>query len=211
MSRSRGLARTIAFTMASLLLLSGCSALGSSEVRERGVSARDTKIVLSNVETVSTLELLQQTTTPPSRVRMPDLGIDMRVEPHGIASDGYMSLPESPFVAGWYAYGSAPDSRTGATVIAAHVDSLPEGVGPFAGLRDSREGMAITVTDDAGEVHDYRVVSVERIDKDEVPLDRVFTATGDPHLVLVTCGGEYDWRGPGQYLDNYIVTAEKVS
>ena len=211
MSRSKGLARTIGFTMASLLLLSGCSALGSSEVRERGVSARDTKIVLSNVETVSTLELLQQKTTPPARVRMPDLGIDMRVEAHGIESDGYMSLPESPFVAGWYAYGSAPDSRTGATVIAAHVDSLPEGIGPFAGLRESREGMAITVTDDAGEVHDYRVVSVERIDKDEVPLDRVFTATGDPPLVLVTCGGEYDWRGAGQYLDNYIVTAEKVA
>lgn len=58
--------------------------------------------------------------------------------------------------------------------------------------------------------HTYRVVSVERISKAEVPLDRVFTLDGDPHLVLVTCGGAFD-REARSYTDNYIVTAEKVS
>jgi LPXTG-site transpeptidase (sortase) family protein len=159
---------------------------------------------------VSTIELLRQQTTSPSRVQVPDLGIDMPVEAHGLEANGDMSLPVSPFVAGWYEYGSAPDSRTGATVLAAHVDSLPEGVGPFRSLRDASEGLAVVVTDANNVVHEYRIVSVEKINKSEVPLDRVFSATGDPHLVMVTCGGEYDW-GIGRYNDNYIVTAEKVS
>jgi len=210
MSRSGGLARTIGFTMASLLLLSGCSALGPVEARERSSSERNTVVKLPFVEAVSTLDLLRQTTTPPNRLAVPELGIDMRVEAHGLEDNGDMSLPVSPFVAGWYEYGSAPDSRMGSTVIAAHVDSVAEGAGPFRSLRNASEGMSITLIDEAGITHDYRVSAVERISKGEVPLDRVFSASGDPHLVLVTCGGEYDWA-VGRYKDNYIVTAERVS
>lgn len=209
MSRNRGPARTIGFTMAGLLFLSGCSALGPTETRERGVSARSTVVALP-VEAVSTMALLQQTSTMPVRLRVPELSIDMPVEAHGLEANGDMSLPVSPFVAGWYEYGSAPDSRVGSTVLAAHVDSLPEGVGPFRYLRDAQEGMTVTVTDAANVVHEYRVVAVERINKTQVPLDRVFSATGAPRLTMVTCGGEYDW-GVGRYKDNYIVTAEKVS
>ncbi len=210
MSRSRGLARTIGFTMASLLLLSGCSALGPAEARERGASERSTVVKLPYAEAVSSLELLRQTTTPPNRLAVPELGIDMRVEAHGLEDNGDMSLPVSPFVAGWYQYGSSPDSRMGATVIAAHVDSVAEGAGPFRSLRNASEGMSIALVDEAGTTHDYRISNVERISKAEVPLDRVFSASGDPHLVLVTCGGEYDWAA-GRYQDNYIVTAERVS
>ena len=44
----------------------------------------------------------------------------------------------------------------------------------------------------------------------EVPLDQVFTTAGDPTLVLITCGGDFDFTAQS-YTDNYIVTAEKVS
>ena len=153
---------------------------------------------------------LQLAVTPPVSVSVPELSIDMAIEPHGLDPEGEMSLPVSPFTAGWYAYGSAPDSRRGSTVIAAHVDSIPEGKGPFSRLREAQAGMAITIVDEAGVTHEYRVTGVERIEKAEVPLERVFAGNGQPHLVLVTCGGEFD-RQAGSYKDNYIVTAEKVS
>jgi len=156
------------------------------------------------------LSLLSQSITAPVRLSMPDLSIEMPVEAHGLDEVGEMSLPFSPFTAGWYAYGSAPDSIQGSTVIAAHVDSLAEGKGPFSRLRDATAGMQITVTDERGVEHVYRVTDVERIAKAEVPLTRVFTGVGDPHLVLVTCGGEWNAQA-SSYRDNYIVTAEKVT
>lgn len=156
------------------------------------------------------LSLLNQSTTAPTRLVMPDLAIEMPVEAHGLDDVGEMSLPSSPFTAGWYAYGSAPDSVQGSTVIAAHVDSLAEGKGPFSRLRDAVAGMQITVVDELGTEHVYRVTEVERIAKAEVPLNRVFTGVGDPHLLLVTCGGEWNSQA-SSYRDNYIVTAERVT
>lgn len=190
-----------------LVVLSGCSPSGDQAQIAPPPSA---PVAQPSPPNTASLSLLSQSTTPPVSITVPDLAIDMPVESHGLDSIGEMSLPFSPFTAGWYAYGSAPDSIQGSTVIAAHVDSIPEGIGPFSRLRDAQAGMAITVTDQVGAVHLYRVTSVERIAKAEIPLSRVFTAVGAPHLVLVTCGGEFDRRARS-YDDNYIVTAEKVT
>lgn len=212
MNRSRlsqGSVVTVAAVTTGLLaVLAGCAPAG-------GPAAEPTPTVSVAAPpagpNTDSLALLAQVATPPTQLSMPDLGISgMTIESHGLDPLGEMSLPVSPFTAGWYMYGSAPDSIQGATVVAAHVDSLAEGKGPFSRLREASPGMAVTVTDAAGVVHTYRVVSVEKIAKAEVPLDRVFTAVGDPHLVLVTCGGEFD-RQADSYKDNYIVTAEKVS
>jgi LPXTG-site transpeptidase (sortase) family protein len=157
---------------------------------------------------------LDELNVPPppaaARVIVPSLSIDMPIDPLGVDANNLMELPVSPFAAAWYRFGPAPASEQGATVIAAHVDSLSEGVGPFSQLRRAEVGALVTVIDAAGVAHDYRVVSVERIAKAEVPLDRVFTKQGDPVVVLVTCGGEWN-RQAESYRDNYIVTAEKVT
>ena len=141
---------------------------------------------------------------------MPSLGIDMEVVGVGVDDRNYMEIPFSIFTAGWYRHGPGPDSEEGATVIAAHVDMPNQGVGPFAALRDAEVRAEISVVDEDGVTHHYRVSTVERIPKAEVPLDQVFTRVGDPTLVLVTCGGEFDFTAQS-YTDNYIVTAEKVS
>lgn len=145
----------------------------------------------------------------PGLLSVPSLGIEVAVEPEGVEPDGYMSIPEDIDTAGWYEFGAGPASESGSTVIAAHVDDPVQGIGPFARLRDAQVGAEATVVDANGTTHLYRVVSVERIEKAEVPLDRVFTQAGAPHLVLVTCGGEFD-REARSYIDNYIVTAEKI-
>lgn len=199
--------RATALAAGLLAVLAGCAPTEPAAVP----TPTPTPVVEARPLNTDSLAVLEQlVTTAPVTVSMPALGIDMPIEPHGLADDGQMSLPDTPFDVAWYEYGAAPDSVQGATVLAAHVDSRVYGLGPFSRLREAQAGMEVTVTDAAGVVHTYRVVSVEKIAKSEVPLDRVFTAVGDPHLVLITCGGQFV-ESIRNYTDNYIVTAEKVS
>lgn len=204
------LAASTLLTVAGLVLISGCSAPSVDDGRERGAPAFD-PFRSARVETVlPSLDHLQIVKAPPVRVTIDALGVDMPVEPHGLESDGQMSLPESPFVGGWYEIGPAPNSGAGNTVIAAHVDDRVEGVGPFAQLRSAAAGTRVTVTDAEGTRHTYEIVSVEKLDKQIVPWQDYFTNVGDQKLILVTCGGEFI-EEIRNYTDNYIVTAEKVS
>jgi sortase (surface protein transpeptidase) len=93
--------------------------------------------------------------------------------------------------------------------MAAHVDSVQTGIGPFARLRDVAAGAAITVTSADGATRGYRVVGVEKIAKEGAPVDQWFDRSGAPRLVLVTCGGTFR-RDIGHYTDNVVVTAEPI-
>ena len=147
----------------------------------------------------------QKAAAAPTRVAVPRLGIDMTVEPQGVAPDGQMALPASPEVAGWYRFGSAPDDPTGATVLAAHVDSKT-GIGPFVRLGSAKAGDRVEVWAGAAR-HAYRVTEVYRVDKTQVDGDGLFAVTGSPRLHLVTCTGAYI---PGSgYTDNLVVIAER--
>src|SRR5690606_20474261 len=118
--------------------------------------------------------------------------------------------------AGWYRFGAAPTDAEGSTVIAAHVDSLRTGVGPFARLLDAEVGQEVTVTvqpsspgDGASgepQVLTYTVTEVVRHPKAEVPLEELFDRGGSPRLVLVTCGGRFQHE-VGSYSDNVVVVA----
>ena len=142
----------------------------------------------------------------PARLVVADLDVDMVVIGVGTEADGTMALPASGTEAGWYRFGSAPTSPSGTTVLASHVDTRAEGLGPFARLREAQVGAAVTVTDEDGTVHSYTVSAVDRIAKTDVPLDEVFDRSGPPRLVLLTCGGAWD-ESIGHYEDNVIVTA----
>jgi hypothetical protein len=144
--------------------------------------------------------------TAPTSVTVDDLGVAVTVRPEGLAEDGSMALPEDPSVASWYRFGSGPESTTGATVIAAHVDSIEYAIGPFSRLVDARPGTEVVVGAEDGSEHRYRVETIDVADKTGVPWETVFDRTGAPRLVLITCGGEFDYD-TGHYLSNVIVTA----
>jgi LPXTG-site transpeptidase (sortase) family protein len=133
----------------------------------------------------------------------------MDVVPVGVDGRGDMELPASVAQVGWYEFGSRPADSAGATVLAAHVDSKKEGLGPFARLRNVRKGTTVALTTEDGTVHRYRVTEVELLPKSTVPLAQVFQRDGTPRLTLVTCGGAYD-QGTG-YSANVVVTAEPLS
>ena len=148
-------------------------------------------------------------TPPPVRLVVPDVGIDMAVDPVGVREDGEMQIPEDANRAGWYQFGPAPADPAGATVVAAHVDSVQTGIGQFAKLLDVGVGAAVTVTSADGGTHEYRVVTVEKVPKEGAPVDQWFDRSGAPRLVLVTCGGTFR-RDIGHYTDNVVVTAEPL-
>jgi sortase (surface protein transpeptidase) len=148
----------------------------------------------------------------PTVITVAELGIEMPVVPQGLDDSGAMAIPASVFDAGWYQHSAGPGASQGTTVIASHVVTRAEGRGPFARLLDASPGMTIAIVDARGDLYEYRISTVERIAKDDVPLDRVFTTVGEHRLVLVTCGGDYDYgyaNGAGRYTDNVIVTAER--
>jgi hypothetical protein len=145
-------------------------------------------------------------TIAPVRVEVPSLGIDVDVVAEGLAGDGTLALPADPGVASWYRFGPSPWSASGATVIAAHVDSFEYGLGQFARLTDAPAGTVVTVTGDDGSMATFAVAAVELLEKTAVPWASVFDRSGTPRLTLVTCGGEFDYS-TGHYLSNVIVTA----
>ena len=144
----------------------------------------------------------------PARFSADDVDIDLPVQPYGVDDAGFMQLPGTVDEVAWYAYSARPGDRAGTTVLAAHVDTLEDGLGPFANLRDLDEGDEFRVADTDGGVHRYAVTAVEKVAKAEIPLDQVFRRDGDPTLVVITCGGSFD-RGRG-YSDNVVVTARPV-
>lgn len=143
---------------------------------------------------------------PPVRISVADAGLDMAVVPVGVDASGALSLPADPATAGWYRLGPAPASPAGTTVIAAHVDAVGYGVGPFARLAHLTSGAAVTVTDTAGTTTRYTVASVALAPKAGIPWASVFDPTGPRRLVLVTCGGAFD-SATRHYVDNLVVTA----
>ena len=142
----------------------------------------------------------------PVRVRIAEVDLDVEVRPTGVAKDGSMELPGTVRRAGWYRFGATPRERSGTTVIAAHVDTRSEGLGPFARLTSARRGDRIVVTDRGGDHHAYRIVSRRQVDRTRLPVDELFDREGPPRLVVLTCGGAYDARNG--YRDNVVVIAE---
>jgi hypothetical protein len=143
----------------------------------------------------------------PVRLRIDEADLDLEVRPTGVADDGSMELPGTVRRAGWYRYSALPGSRVGTTVIAAHVDTRAEGLGPFARITDVRRGDRVVVTDRGGGEHRYRVEYRRLVNRTRLPVDDLFDRNGAPRLVMITCGGAYDARNG--YHDNIVVAAER--
>lgn len=141
---------------------------------------------------------------PPRRFRAGGIDVDLPVVPVGVDRSGLMELPETVQEVAWYRYSARPGEAAGTTVLAGHVDTVRDGLGPFVRLHQLDEGDELSV-DVGGKTRSYVVRSVEKVAKSEVPLDRVFRRDGPPELKVITCGGTFDRREG--YRDNVIVTA----
>ena len=144
--------------------------------------------------------------TAPVRVRITSLGIDAPVAAVGIDVDhGVLGVPPLIQRTAWWRDGAAPGARSGAVLIAGHVDSARLGAGAFFKLHRARPGDRVAVTTAAGRTYSYRVVSVRDYAKSRLPTS-VFSRRGRPRLELVSCGGPFI-ASEGHYRDNVVLTA----
>jgi sortase (surface protein transpeptidase) len=143
----------------------------------------------------------------PTSVTIPGIGAELSVIPTGVTTDGAMEIPDDPRVAGWYRYGPAPASESGATVISAHIDNR-ERVGPLARLSQVDPGDEVIVATAEEEVR-YVIERVDSYPKTVIDLDAVFDRDGSPRLHLITCGGAWD-PASGSYEDNIIAVAVRA-
>ncbi len=146
--------------------------------------------------------------TPPTGLRVPALDLELPVQALGVDDAGGMALPETPFAAAWYRFGPGPLDSRGATVVAGHVDTAEEGIGPLAGLTSLRPGQSV-VLDAGDETVRYLVEEVRQVDKAVVDLEALFSRDGPPRLHLVTCGGAY-LPEAGGYQANVVVVARRA-
>ncbi len=144
----------------------------------------------------------------PLTISIPSLDVqDAPVDPVGVKDEGELDVPD-PRVVGWYT-GSPVPGEGGASVLAAHVnyDGVP---GVFRYLRDLELGALVEVAAEDGTVQTFEVTAVELYDKDELPEERVWAKTGDPTLVLFTCGGRFN-DDQRSYEDNVVAFARPIS
>lgn len=153
----------------------------------------------------ATAPIIPTSDSPPVQVRLPDLDIDVAVDPVGVGEGGQMEIPADAMRAGWYRYGPAP-GQAGAAVVAAHAGSLLTPRGPFFDLRDAEPGMAVEITLADASTAVFEVVEVEEHGKDGLDLEPYFDRSGEARLVLITCGGVWDEQAQS-YLSNIIVSA----
>ncbi len=128
------------------------------------------------------------------------------VVPVDTERDGVLELPADPARMGWWTGGSQAGAPYGSVVLAGHLDSVRFGVG-FSALMAELDVGEEVVLSDADQAQTY-VVSKRYLQPraSGTALAGLFSDSGAPRLVLITCGGTYD-RDAGAYSDNLVVEA----
>lgn len=145
----------------------------------------------------------------PVRIAIPALGVQARIRPVGLDSDGAIAAPPMRRAdqAGWYEDGPTP-GQDGPAVIVGHVDDR-DGPAVFHRLATVRPGTRIEITRRDRHVATFQVTRVRNYDKTALPAEEVYGDFSRPGLRLITCGGR--WVG-GQtgYAENVVVFATLV-
>jgi hypothetical protein len=142
----------------------------------------------------------------PARVRVPRIGIDAPVVPVTVRPDGLLAVPADVRTVGWWSAGAPAAAPSGTVVLAGHVDSARQGPGAFFGIRALEPGDRVILSSVSGRTTAYTVAARRQYPKSALPAGQVFGQEATSRLVLVTCGGSFDWA-TRHYSDNVVVYA----
>ena len=119
-------------------------------------------------------------------------------------------MPADIDEAGWWRGGARLGDPFGSILVAAHVDSRSEGLGPFAELLTVGRGDRV-VLESAGLRQAFVVRSRRLVPQGSLVDDSwIFAASGGVRLTLVTCAPPYD-ASRGGYQNLAVVTAVPVA
>jgi hypothetical protein len=145
----------------------------------------------------------------PTSSRLPN-GTVVPIRPADTAGNGSLTVPDDIRTAGWWRGGARLGDPFGATLLAAHVDSFKQGLGPYASLLSVRAGQQIVVAS-AHLTQTFSVVSLRVVPRLSLPQHgSLFSASGERRLVLVTCAGPYDAERGG-YQNLAVIRAVATS
>jgi hypothetical protein len=144
----------------------------------------------------------------PTAVQLPS-GRTIPVVAVSTEPSGRLAVPDDIRLGGWWRGGSRIGDPFGSTLIAAHVDSKTQGLGPFAELLSVRADQRISIRT----VHlrqEFAVRSLRLVRSSELSKETwVFSPGGERRLTLVTCAPPYD-ETRGGYQNLAVVTATPV-
>lgn len=140
----------------------------------------------------------------PVRLRIPSIGVDAPIVPVGLTATGEMGAPTEAYQVGWYQYGPRPGAA-GNALLDGHLD-WRRSIAVFWNLRYVQPGDAVVVVDDEGRELVFTVEWAEMVSVYDPPLERVFGATAEPAITLITCGGQFD-HGSQNYTHRLVVRA----
>ena len=153
-----------------------------------------------------TIAVVTRSPDAPVRIAIASLGVDAPVAPAVIdLKQGVLAVPANIHETGWWADGATPHSPAGSIVIAGHVDSATAGAGAYFPLKQAKPGEIVVLTSADGRTKSYRVVSVNRMLKANLPT-YIWSQTAPNRLFVVTCGGPFD-PVTRHYRDNIVLTA----
>ena len=141
----------------------------------------------------------------PAVLTLPTLGVTADVGPVE-SVQGVLQVPDDVNRVGWWTGSAAAGAPTGSTVIDGHIDSAVQGEGAFFHLADLGPGDPVTVRTATGRTIRYTVAARRVYVKAQGLPSEVFTDPGYPRLVLISCGGSFDYS-ERSYNDNIVVYA----
>lgn len=141
----------------------------------------------------------------PTAVRLPG-GDLLEVVPVGTREDGLLDVPADVDLVGWWEGGSRVGDPFGSVLLAGHVDSEDEGLGPSARLLTVERGDEVEVRA-GGRTTSYAVASRRLVPLDDLAsYPEVLSADGRARLTLVTCAPPF-LPDDGGYQNLAVVTA----
>lgn len=145
--------------------------------------------------------------TGPSRLIIPDIGVNASMENRGLTKDNAVDVPKSLWTVSWFNRSSRPGT-SGPAMIVGHYSSHGRAV--FANLHKLKSGQKIVVRDDSNQVYTYAVKSINSYPQAEVPMAELLgDKQSKPRLVLITCGGQYI-KGAHDFTNRTVIRAEIV-
>jgi hypothetical protein len=145
---------------------------------------------------------------PPASLRLPGGGV-VRVVPTRTGIDGSLGIPDDLHRAGWWRGGARLGDPFGSMLVAAHVDAIDRGLGPFVALLTVHRGARFGVTS-PHLTQQFRVTARRLIRRDRLAQARwVSSYSGAPRLTLVTCAPPYI-KSKGGYQRLAVVVATPV-
>jgi hypothetical protein len=144
----------------------------------------------------------------PTAIRLPN-GLRIAVRAVGTRRNGLLDVPDDIRVAGWWSGGSRVGDPFGSSLVAAHVDSRIQGLGPFASLLGVRPGDRVRLWS-RGLQQTFAVTSLRLRPRDIIgPHAYLHSPAGPRRLTLVTCAGPYD-AARGGYQNLAVITAKPL-